>query len=331
MTRQFDLSMGTVWRIFFIIAVIGILYVLRSVIALFCIAFVISSACGPAVLWMHNRRVPRPLAVGVIYIVFASILGLLFSFVVPSVAEQVSSFSRTISGDASAVSPIVGVSPQEIRQIVQSFGEALSSSFGDILSKTVGVFQGLVGLMAVVSMSFYLSLDPDGLRRFLISITPKRYQDYVVSLATRIQQQIGKWMLGQLFVMVLVGVLYYIVLSLLGVPYALVLAIIGGLVEIIPYIGPVVAGVPAVLLAFFMVSPWTSVIVLVSYILIQQVENHVIIPQIMRRAVGLNPLVVILSLLVGAQLGGVLGILLAVPVATALNVFLRDVFDKKMP
>jgi predicted PurR-regulated permease PerM len=114
----------------------------------------------------------------------------------------------------------------------------------------------------------------------------------------------------------------------LKVPYALVLAIFGGVLEIIPYLGPIISAIPAIILGFF-VSPLTGLLVLVFYILIQQLENHVMVPQIMKKAVGLNPIVVILVLLIGAKIGGTMGAILSIPVATVINVFLQDVFFKK--
>jgi len=122
-------------------------------------------------------------------------------------------------------------------------------------------------------------------------------------------------------------ILTFLGLTVLGVPYALSLAIIAGLLEIIPYIGPMLSAIPAIIIAFT-VSPLTGFLVLVLYVLIQQFENHIIVPQVMRRAVGLHPVAVILALLIGFKLGGVLGAILAVPVATAISVFVGDLFEK---
>ena len=117
-------------------------------------------------------------------------------------------------------------------------------------------------------------------------------------------------------------------LSLLGIPYALVLAIFAGLMEIVPYVGPIISAIPGIILGFT-ISPLTGFLTIFMYILVQQFENHVITPQIMKKAVGLNPIAVILAIFVGAKLAGILGAILAIPVATAVSIFVSDIFKDK--
>jgi predicted PurR-regulated permease PerM len=134
-------------------------------------------------------------------------------------------------------------------------------------------------------------------------------------------------MVGQLVLMFIIFVLDFTALSIFHIPYALILAMLAGILEIVPYLGPIISATLASIIGFF-ISPITGLIVLGVLTTIQQIESHIIVPQVMKKAVGLNPVVVILALLIGAQLGGVLGAILAVPLATSLSVIIGDLVDK---
>jgi len=138
----------------------------------------------------------------------------------------------------------------------------------------------------------------------------------------------GRWFQGQLLLGVIVGVLVYLGLWILNVRFALLLAIIAGVLELVPYIGPVLAAIPGVILALFQGPFLLAVWVLLLYIVVQQLENYLIVPLVMKKAVGLNPVVVIIALLIGGKLAGVIGILLAVPAAAVLAEFFRDIKRK---
>ena len=139
----------------------------------------------------------------------------------------------------------------------------------------------------------------------------------------RMQEKLGAWLRGQIILMIVVGVLTYIGLLILGVKYALVLAIFAGIAEIVPYAGPIIAAVPAIGIGLTM-SPFKGMIVALLYFGIQQIENAVLTPKIMQKSVGLNPVVSLFALMVGFKFAGLVGALLAIPVATIVAVFLRD-------
>ncbi len=138
----------------------------------------------------------------------------------------------------------------------------------------------------------------------------------------------GRWLIGQASLIILIFLLDYLVLLLLDIPFALILALLGGFLEIIPYLGPTLAFIPAVLVAFS-VSPLSAFLVAVAILPFNKQKTTLSRPLVMKKAVGLNPVVIILSLLIGAKLAGVLGVILAVPTATAIGVYLGDVFNNK--
>jgi len=135
-------------------------------------------------------------------------------------------------------------------------------------------------------------------------------------------------MLGQLFLMLIIFALDATGLYLIGVPYALILGIFAGVLEIIPYVGPIISAVPGVILGF-LISPTVGFLAILVYLISQQLESNLIVPQVMKKAVGLNPVTTIVALLVGARLGGVLGAIISIPVATAISLFINDLMEKK--
>jgi len=179
--------------------------------------------------------------------------------------------------------------------------------------------------VVVLVMAFYLSVERGGFRTLLRNIAPESYQPYLTRLLTRIQHKMGGWLRGQFLLSLIIFVMVYVGLLILGVPYALVFAIIAGIFEIIPFLGPILGALLPVLFSFT-ISPTRALMVVALFFVVQQLENHLIVPKVMSISTGLNPVVVLLVILVGMQLGGILGALLAVPIATTVAVFLEDFF-----
>ena len=277
-------------------------------------------------------RLARSLAVPLLYVVIISIVIGVLTIFTPLFVSEVKRFSTDWPTYAAKLSQDFSA----FGKILQPFGVAGpgaslaphvpfdANTFSGIFGATFGIFTGLVSVVVFLFLSFYLLLDENGIEKFFLSLTPAEYRSYSVSLAKRIQGKVGGWLVGQLIIMLIVFVIYFVGLSVLGVPYALALALFGGLVEIIPYLGPILAGIPAVLVAFVQ-APALALAVLLFYVVSHQVESHVIAPQVMKRSVGLNPVALILAVLIGAQLAGPFGALISVPVAIVLGVVVDDI------
>jgi predicted PurR-regulated permease PerM len=335
--RTVDISTGIIFRTILIVLGIWLLYLIRGIIAILFVSLIIAAAIDPAVTWMTKKKIPRSFAVLIIFIILFLIIGLLISFLVPPIVSQFRGFVQDLPAHFEKLTQTFsgfdfyfqsqGIS-FDSKNFLNNLTNDFSQSSGEIFSTTVGIFNGIISFIAILSLAFYLSVKEEGMGNFLSSIIPGEHQQYVVSLAERIRDKIGKWLQGQLFLMLVIFILDYIALSLLGIPYALFLAIFAGVLEVVPYIGPIISAVPGVLLGF-LISPITGLMALAAYVIVQQFENHVIVPQIMKKAIGLNPVTVILALLIGAKLGGVLGAVLAVPLAAAGSVFVKDLLSKK--
>jgi predicted PurR-regulated permease PerM len=166
--------------------------------------------------------------------------------------------------------------------------------------------------------------DLKGVARLLI---PVRYQPYLFQVAGRMKEKMSAWLKGQLILCLIIGLAVFTGLSILGVKYALVLGLIAGFLEIIPYVGPWIAAIFAVFIALGQ-SPMLALFVLIMFAVIQWSENNLLVPKIMQKAVGLNPIISILAIITGAKIAGFLGVLFAIPIASALSIFLQDFFNK---
>ena len=211
---------------------------------------------------------------------------------------------------------------KDLIQITQQFASGASDSFINLVST---IFGGLFSFVLIVVLSFYFVVREDGVADFLCLISPSNKEKYIVGLWKRSQKKIAYWMQGQLVLMLVISVLVYLGLTILGVKNALMLALLAGMLEIIPIFGPVLASIPAILSAFVDGGVTASLLVVGLYIIIQQFENHLIYPLVVKKIVGVSPILVILSLIIGAKLAGFLGIILSVPIVSALMAFVEDI------
>jgi predicted PurR-regulated permease PerM len=310
------------------------LFVIRDILLLVFLAIILAAAITAPVDWLDRKGVPRALSVLFLYIVFVGLLVLSAVVIIPPIVDQFRQLLAALPVVFSKIGIFVSqqgfkyqlgdTALQNLESVAKNIGNTiLQSSSGGIFSTLAGIFGGFFSVGLVLVMTFYLVVQENGLKNFIRSVFSVKHRPYVTSLTNRIEYKIGLWFRGQLTLGLVIFVIVYIGLSALGVPYALVLAVAAGLLEAVPYVGPIIAALPAVLFAFG-VSPARALFVVIFYIVVQQAENHILVPKIMQKAVGLNPVVIIIALLVGAKLAGIAGILISVPVATAIGEFLSD-------
>lgn len=340
--RQISISInqGTIVQAILLVLLVALLFYLKDLVLIVLTAIVLASAIEPGAQWFIRRRIPRVISVLLVYLLTLGFIFAIFYLFVPPLLNDVANFISVLpsligSIDFSGISQSVFFQPGEVAQTLTTpdFIKELQSSFtsfsGGFLRTVSGVFGGIVSFILIVVFSFYFAMQETGIDDFLRVITPVRHQQYVVNLWKRSQQKIGRWMQGQIVLALIVGILVYLGLTVLGVRYALVLAVFAALAELIPVFGPIIAAVPAVGIAFVDGGPTLGLLVVGLYLIIQQFENHLIYPLVVKKVVGVPPLMVILSLLVGAQLAGFLGILLSVPIAAAIQELITDIQKQK--
>ena len=330
--KQVNISTSAFIRFFAVVFGLVVIYMARDIIFALFFAVIIASAIEPSIEWIKRRGAPRLLAVILIYLVFAVVAALLIYLIFPLMYEELgvaaASFGKI---QKQLVAGIGGVGGQLLNSFLSENTQFFLSLSSTRLQQITGsashygaqVFGGIFSLVLIIVFSFYLAAQEKGIENFLKLVMPLRHESYALDLWRRAQGKLGRWLRAQLLLGAIVGVFIFIGLTMLGVQQAFFFAAIAAVFEIIPIVGPILAAVPAVVTTFLS-SPVLGLSVVALYLVVQQTESHVIVPVVMKKAVGLSPLIVVAALLVGAKVGGISGILLAVPVTTILAELLND-------
>ncbi len=331
MESKFEVSWTTLWKILFMVIVATVLFLVRDVILILLFAIVISSALDGPVNFLEKRKVPRVLGTIFLFLIVFTLFAALIYTIVPVVIIESENFLEMLGNKEIPILGGIDTQPiiQKLNANLGDFANVLFSGGSSFINIVAGIFGNIALVMLVLILSFYLTVDKFGVEKFIRAILPVTHEEYVVSVYLRTKKKMGRWFRGQLFMMVAVGILSFIGLLILGVKYSLLLAIMAGVLEIVPIAGPIFAGA----LAFFAAIPvsWQlGVYVLILFFIIQQLENHILYPLVMKKAVGISPIVIVLFLLAGAKIAGITGIILAVPIAVAFHEILLDWEKKKL-
>jgi predicted PurR-regulated permease PerM len=343
--RRFTVSLSqrTLWlaagvALVALVAVIVLTRALGAVLLIF-LAITLAEAVRPLVARLERIRIPRPLGALLIYLVVAALLfglgWLLFTPLVAQINELVSNLPTYLAqaqqwaNDAqqalAANDPLRALVNALAAQLTVSLQAALPALLQFPLTLLSGVFGGLLSVVIVVTMSIFWLMSAGKLRDFALSLTSDRARAGGALLFTDLGRTLGGWVRGTLVAMLLIGLLTALGLALLGVPYALLLGILAGLLELIPYLGPWISGTVAVVVTLLTVDPLKAVQVVVLFIIIQEIEGNLVQPFVMSWAVHVDPLLVLIAITVGAEALGLVGAVIAVPVAGMAQVLTQRV------
>ncbi len=334
-----NISSSTIVRTMLIGFCFYLAYILRDILLVIFTAVTITAAIEPLNKMLVKRKIPRTLAVVMVFLSMGLIVAGGFYLFLPVFVSDVlgvlDSLPRYID-TTNLLSPLSDTSfgaslPNlSIQNIVESLSLTFSNVTGGLFTTISGFFGGIISFILIVVLSFYLSVQNDGVGNFLRVITPDYYEDYVLDLWRRSEKKIGLWLQGQLLLGIIIGILTFLGLSILGVKSALFLALIAMVLELIPIFGIVLAIIPAFAIALSDGGATLAFLVIGLYVIIQQFENHLIYPLVVRKIVGIPPILVILTLIIGLKLAGFIGVILSVPVAAILIEVLNDIEKKKV-
>lgn len=331
-----SITPGTLVATLVILAGAWLLWYLRDLALLILTAVVLASAIRPGIQFFMRWHLPRILAVLAMYLV---VFGALFSivyFFLPPILSQAAAFLSSLPQYLNAIDlPFTSVPTSEIisggesaRSVISSIEGAFANTSEGVLRLVATFFGGAFSTILVIVLSFYFAVQEQGIEDFLRLIVPLRQEEYVIDLWHRSQKKIGLWMQGQIMLSVLAGILVYLGLLMLGylgpVPFPLLLGVLTALCELIPIFGSLFAGAVAVAVTWTSGGFALAFIVAGLFIVVNQFEANLIYPLVVRKIVGVPPLLVIIALIVGAEVAGFLGALLSVPVAAILQEFVSD-------
>lgn len=336
----------------------GALYIMRDKLIVMGLALFIAVVIDTNVRWLQRLGIPRSIAVLLLYLVFFSVAIFLLASLIPIVASQLQDIARYInhSADAFLADPHVRLSflseglndrltvlTQEALQSMGikdrasalfQFGQNLSSVAQNSISYAVqvagSVFNFMVTLILILVLAFFIQLEREKISDFIRSIMPREYRGYYDVKAEAIYQKISQWFHGQLVLCLSIGILVFVALEIVGMPYAQTLALLAAFTEFIPYAGPLIGALPAVIIALAQFGfVWAGVLAIIYYV-IQLCENNILVPLIMKHAVGLSPIAIMFGMLVGVSFPDtvhpVVGIILAVPATAVITIFIQDFY-----
>lgn len=319
----------------------GLFFVSDFVIALL-VAVVIASATEMPVKLMISWGIPRGFSVTFIFLTLIAIVSSVALIFVPPLADDIARFVKILPQILDSVRIFgsdmgfkdLSVSVSELSkgiskgQILTILKDAIFGSTGFFATTSV-VFRGVVNTVLTFVLAFYLALEERGVQKFLRLVSPKIYESYIEDLWARAQRKIGLWMQGQILLSLFVALLVYVPNLLLNMPYAALLAVLAFLGELVPMIGLTFSAIPAVFIAWTHGGSDLLITVSVIYLIIGQLESHVLYPRVMNKLVGVPSVIVIIALVVGAKLAGLWGVILSVPVASILMELANDLEKRK--
>lgn len=288
------------------------LYLIRHILILLFMSFILMVALNPAVNKLEKRIHSRLLSIVIVYILVIVVISSTLAFLVPPLAQQLIQLLRLI--DLPYLQNVISelkFTAQELNQFADNYGESINA----LLSVVTSTFRSLFTFLTLFVISFYLIADEPKLHLKIGWLTSsKKHYKIARKFLDDIEEQLGGWVRGQLILMIVIGIVNYAGLALMGIPYALPLALLSALLEILPNLGPTLSAVPAVIIAFLDKGNAWALATVGFYIIVQQLENNFLVPRVMKKNADVNPLIAILSILIGFQLYGVIGGLLAIPI-----------------
>jgi len=329
-----NIEAGSIIKIILIIGLFWVLYRLFDLVLIILTAVVIASAIEPMTKKLISYKIPRVISVIFIYLFIVSMLAMIIYFFIPPLLDDLSVLTSSLPDyieevDISSSDTALFSSGFSINDAIETFSSKLELISSNIFGLIGSIFNNILNFILVIVFSFYLAVQKNGIANFLGLVTPVKYEKYIIDLWGRSQKKIGLWLQGQLLLAVIVGTLVYLLMTLVGIKNALLLAIIAALFELIPIFGPIIASVPAIFLGFIDGGVSMALVVAGIYLIIQQFENQLIYPLVVKKVVGVSPIIAIIAIIAGAQLAGFWGVIISVPVASIMMEILNDIDKEK--
>lgn len=331
---------GTILTTIVILLLVWLAFVLQGLVLIVLTAIVLASAMEPGIHWFMKHRLPRALAVAVLYlIVLGTLFGIAYVFF-PPLLQQTRNFVSSLpeylntlnvsnfvpAGLIPSSSP--SGTPSSITDALSQLESIFTPTSEGAFRALSGIFGGVVSFIIIIVLSFYFAVEETGVDDFLRIVVPLEHQAYAVNLWKRSHRKIGLWIQGQLVLSCIMGIFAFLWLTILQVHFAFVLALVAATAELIPIFGPLIAGVTAVAVAAASEPTSTVLLVAVGFLVLHELEANLIYPLVVKKVVGVPPLLVILALFAGAELAGFFGLILSVPIAGAIQELVNDILKR---
>lgn len=318
-TRTILVALATVMALYIVWLIQDLLY------SLF-IAFILMSALRPVVQILKRHKAPHSLAVIMVYISFILFIVILFGIIIPPLTIETVSLIKNLPDIISSMGPLA---EKWIRE--DSISQYVPSITNNIFSLAGSIFENILFIISTLFFGFYFLVEENILKKFIAKIFENGEQHITGRVVIKAEQRMSSWFWGELTLMLIIGLMTFVTLNLIGMSrYALPLAVLAGLLEAVPNIGPVISAVPALIIGLAN-SPVTGALAVSSYFIIQQLENNMIVPVVMKKTVGINPIITLIVLIIGGRLGGILGLFLSIPIYVVIETTIIEFLKEHRP
>lgn len=324
MVRKVEISHKTIIFSVLFILLLWFLYSVRDILSGLFVALLIMAILNPIVSRLTKFRIPRGVSVLLSYILVFGILGVAIASMITPLAEETSNFANNLPKYLENMGIFSFFGGQETSNLLSQ----LVQIPGQVLKVGVSFFSNVVLTIGSLVFAFYLLLAREKLESQLATFLGEVQSKKITKVIDKLEFRLGGWARGEFLLMLVIGVATFAGLKLLGIPYALPLAILAGILEIIPTLGPIIAAIPAVIIGLG-ISPVMGLATLALGFLVHQLENYLLVPKIMEKSIGVSPIVILLSLAIGAKLAGIVGILLSVPVVITIQVLMQNYLSSR--
>lgn len=323
MKQKIEISSKTIVFTVGFLLFLKLLWQIKELILSLLLAFILMSALKPIVRFLEKLKIPRTLATVFVFVFNFFFFYFLGIFIIPPLVKESLLFLKNLPFLISNLLP----NTADFFDI-KNFSQFLPDLTQNVFKVVTSFFSNFIFISSVIFFTFYFLIEEKFLVRFLEKFFEKKQAEEIANIFYKAEKRLAAWFWGELILMLVIGLASYIGLTLLKIRYALPLAIIAGLLEIIPIIGPTLSALPAFFVAASS-SWWLGISVIALYFLIQQLENNLIVPLVMKKTVGLNPIFTLIALTIGGKIGGVIGVLLSVPIALVLETVLQEIIQLK--
>lgn len=323
MVRKVEISHKTIIFTAVFVASLWFLFNIRDIVLQLFVALLLMTVLNPIVKKISKLRIPTGLSIFLTYLVIFGFLGIVIAAILPPLVDQTTNLANNLPQYVQSSGLMKYANGEVLKEVLSQLGTVPSQ----VVKAGFSVFTNILSILTVLIFAFYLLLIRDKFEQNLEPIFGKEKSVYVANLLDSLETRLGGWARGQLFLMLSIGLTSYIGFIILGIPYALPLALLAGIFEIVPYLGPIIAAVPAIILGFS-ISPVIGGASIGLALLIQQLENYFFVPKVMEKSTGVSPIITLLALAVGARMAGITGMVISIPIVIIIQTVLQLKFKE---
>lgn len=320
-------SWSAIFKIITAVVFLYVFYLIKDIVIWFVFAVIIAILFNYLIDILEKKKIPRLVSAGLLYLLVFAFISFFIYQTAPLFLNELKDFAQNFPQYLERLSPLfekIGVEAfKDTETLIQTLQNNLFEASASLINALFSIFGGATATILVLGMAFFISLERGFVERVLGLFSPERHKEYLFKLWGRSKQKVSGWFLTRMIGVVFVGASTYIVLRILGVEYAFTLSLVAGMFDLVPIVGPMVAGLGIVLIVSLTSLP-KAVFVGVIFIIIQQLEGNLLFPMLFKRFTGVSPVLVLLSLAVGGVLWGPAGAILAIPLGGVFFEVLKD-------